>query len=62
MKKFEYKTIKHEDIEFLAKELENYDTTQKTFPQFLNYMGLDGWEYIEENSIHGYIFKREILG
>ena len=62
MKKFEYRAIKDEDIEFLAKEYENYDTTQKTFSQFLNYMGSDGWEYIEENPIHGFIFKREILG
>lgn len=62
MKKFEYRAIKDEDIEFLAKEYENYDATQKTFSQFLNYMGSDGWEYIEENPIHGFIFKREILG
>ena len=52
MKKFEYKIVKLEDIDFLAKELSHYDKTLKTFPQFLEYMGSEGWEYIEENYIY----------
>ena len=62
MKKFEYKIVKLEDIDFLAKELSHYDKTLKTFPQFLEYMGSEGWEYIEENDIYGFVFKKEILG